>query len=113
MRVLNEQAREKLGWKSPFEIYYGRGSNYVRKLCGGSFLVDNYPDRKPASTDMIKKRSAKTNSLRKTAKEYGKRMDERMINKHNRKYTNYVYKKHQRVFWEEKRKRCSKKKVRC
>lgn len=97
MRVLNEQAREELGWKSPFEIYYGRGSNYVKKICGGSFLVDNHPDYKPASPDMIKKRSAKTESLRKTAKKYGKKLDERMINKHTRKYTNQVYKKHQQV----------------
>ena len=25
--ILNEGAREELGWKSPFEIYYGRKSN--------------------------------------------------------------------------------------
>ena len=29
MRVLNELARENLGWQSPFEVYYGRKSNFV------------------------------------------------------------------------------------
>ena len=29
-RILNEDAREELGWKSPFEIYYGRKSNVLR-----------------------------------------------------------------------------------
>ena len=28
-RILNEGAREELGWKSAFEIYYGRKSNRV------------------------------------------------------------------------------------
>ena len=27
--ILNEGAREELGWKSPFEIYYGRKSNAI------------------------------------------------------------------------------------
>ena len=31
MRVLNELAREELGWQSPFEVYYGRKSNFVVK----------------------------------------------------------------------------------
>ena len=29
-RILNEDAREELGWQSPFEIYYGRKSNVLR-----------------------------------------------------------------------------------
>lgn len=32
MRILNELAREELGWHSPFEIYYGRTSNFVKKV---------------------------------------------------------------------------------
>ena len=32
MRVLNELAREDLGWCSPFEIYYGRISNFVSRF---------------------------------------------------------------------------------
>ena len=31
MRVLNELGREELGWQSPFEVYYGRKSNFVVK----------------------------------------------------------------------------------
>ena len=27
--ILNEGAREELGWKSPFGIYYGRKSNAI------------------------------------------------------------------------------------
>ena len=29
-RILNEDAREELEWKSPFEIYYGRKPNVLR-----------------------------------------------------------------------------------
>ena len=29
-RILNEDAREELGWKIPYEIYYGRKSNVLR-----------------------------------------------------------------------------------
>ena len=31
MRVLNELAREEFGQQSPFEVYYGRKSNFVAK----------------------------------------------------------------------------------
>ena len=31
IRVLNQLAREQLGWESPFEVYYGRKSNFVVK----------------------------------------------------------------------------------
>ena len=34
--ILNEDPKEELGWKSPFEIYYGRKSNRV--VCP---LLDN------------------------------------------------------------------------
>ena len=27
--ILNETAREELGWKSPLDIYYGRKSNAI------------------------------------------------------------------------------------
>ena len=30
MRVLNELARKKLPWKSPFEVYYGRIPNNIQ-----------------------------------------------------------------------------------
>ena len=29
-RILNENAKEELGWKSPLEIYYGRKLNILR-----------------------------------------------------------------------------------
>lgn len=32
MKVLNKVAREELGWKSPFEVCYGRKSNILVKL---------------------------------------------------------------------------------
>ena len=31
MRVLNNLAREELGWRTPFEIYNGRVSNFIKK----------------------------------------------------------------------------------
>ena len=32
MKVLNELAREELRWRSPFEIYYGRISNFLSRF---------------------------------------------------------------------------------
>ena len=30
-RILNEESKEELGWKSPFEVYFGRKSNILVK----------------------------------------------------------------------------------
>ena len=64
-RVLNEQAREELGWKSPFEIYYGRGSNFVRNLSGGLFLRDDQSNAVQGLDKMMKKRFERIKNLRK------------------------------------------------
>ena len=32
VRFLNELARDELGWRSTFEIYYGRVLNFVKKF---------------------------------------------------------------------------------
>ena len=31
MRVLNDLGREELEWRSPFEVYYRRVSNFIKK----------------------------------------------------------------------------------
>ena len=30
-RILNEESKEELGWKSPFDVYFGRKSNILVK----------------------------------------------------------------------------------
>ena len=32
-RILNEECKEELGWRSPFEIYHGQKSNQLVRRC--------------------------------------------------------------------------------
>lgn len=50
-RVLNEDLKEVLGWRSPFEVYYGRKSNSIRHpLCGSPSSVRKESVRNQHST---------------------------------------------------------------
>lgn len=78
-RILNEESKEELGWKSPFEVYFGRKSNILVKAS-----LENVADlndciiKAPKRKDYRRHfRNAK--KLRKTAQLYSKRMNERMV----------------------------------
>ena len=100
MRVLNELAREELSWRSPFEIYYGRVSNNVKKASSKSIpkqpSVDKIEVIHP-SVKSLQSRSKKMIKMRGLARKAGQRLDEQMIKKHNRRHKNAQYNKHDTV----------------
>ena len=83
MRVLNELAREELGWQSPFEVYYGRKSNFVVKASYNTNKTITWMPTlsKPTSISVLQNRSKRINKIRSEAAEYTKRLDKRMVDK--------------------------------
>ena len=99
MKVLNELAREELRWRSPFEIYYGRISNFLSRfnlehnsLIYQEDLNFNFPE------DLtIQKLLDHTKKIRNRSEQCGERIDERMIAKYKKKYKSVVFKKDEKV----------------
>ena len=83
MRVLNESAREELAWQSPFEVYYGRKSNFVVKASYNTNKTITWMPTlsKPTSISVLQNRSKRINKIRSEAAEYTKRLDKRMVDK--------------------------------
>ena len=59
MRVLNELGQEELGWQSPFEVYYGRKSNFVVKTSYNTNESITWmpTSSEPASINVLQNRS--------------------------------------------------------
>ena len=77
MRVLNELAREELGWQSPFEVYYGRKSHLVVKAsCNTNKSITWMPtSSEPASMNVLQNRSKRRKKIRGETAENTKRLD--------------------------------------
>ena len=77
MRVLNELAREELGWQSPFEVYYGRKSHLVVKApCNTNKSITWMPtSSEPASMNVLQNRSKRRKKIRGKTAENTKRLD--------------------------------------
>ena len=79
--MLNEDAREELGWKSPFEIYYGRKSNVLRHA------NDDEVNFEPTIEDIkckindgyYEKHEEQVKKLRNHAKRYSKKKTRQLI----------------------------------
>ena len=84
-KCLNNEKREKLGWKSPFEIYYGRKSN---ELVNAGLAYDVHVSIKVA-TKLSKKNftahEKKREPWRENAQKASDRLDNRIKNGHERK----------------------------
>ena len=95
--ILNEGAREELGWKSPFEIYYGRKSNAILNEQTESPSNNETQVTKtmlPNKKD-IAKHWQHVLHLRKQAKISGQRVDQRTQNQYKKPKT---YSKNEKVF---------------
>ena len=71
-RIMNEECKEELGWKSPFEVYYGRKSNQLMKAsldCVDS--DDNFVTRAPRKWDLAS-HVKKVKKIRQRAKQEAK-----------------------------------------
>ena len=86
MRVLNESAREELGWQSPFEVYYGRKSNFVVKASyNTNKTITLMPtSSEPTCINVLQNRSERIKKIRSEAAENIKRSDKRMVGKHKK-----------------------------
>ena len=95
--ILNEDAREELGWKSPFEIYYGRKLNAIlneqtQSLSNNETQVTK--TRLPNKKD-IAKHWQDIVHLRKQAKISGQRVDQHTQNRYKKPTT---YSKNEKIF---------------
>ena len=65
IRVLNQLAREQLGWESPFEVYYGRKSNFVVKASYNTNKTISWKPTsgKPTSINVLQNRSKRIKKI--------------------------------------------------
>ena len=86
MRVLNELAREELAWQSPFEVYYGRKSNFVVKASYNTNKTITWmpTSSEPTSINVLQNRSKRIKKIRSEAAENTKRLNKRMVDKHKK-----------------------------
>ena len=91
--ILNAESKEELGWKSPFEVYFGRKSNILVTA-----LLENVADfndciiKAPKRKD-YRRHFRNVKKLRQTAQLYSKRMNERMVRCHARLHKIPAYKR--------------------
>ena len=97
-RVLNEESKEELGWKTPFQIYYGRGSNVLVKAPLNSEQSDDWHvvSSFPTQND-LNHHSRNIKRLRKRASVYSKRLNYRMMKWHKKLQRAASYKPKERV----------------
>ena len=92
-RILNEESKEEPGWKSPFEVYFGRKSNIIVKAS-----LENVADLNDCIIKAPKRKDYRRHfrnvkKLRKRAQLYSKRMNERMVKRHARLHKTPAYKR--------------------
>ena len=92
MKCLNNDKREELGWKSAFEIYFGRKSNELIKagLPQGSEFIYTEQVKPGASTDYVS-HTEQTKRLRRKAFRCSDRINDRTLKRHERLNTCSVY----------------------
>ena len=75
MRVLNDLAREELGWRSPFKIYYSRASNFIKKdnIEEGGIIHQQDLDFRLPDSSTISKTLEHTEKIRHNAAKCGKK----------------------------------------
>lgn len=91
-RILNEECKEELGWRSPFEIYYGRKSNQLVKAsldCVDSDdnMVTTAPNKRELACHL-----KKVKKIRRRAKLYSKKLNDRMVKSHKRRHKAETFK---------------------
>ena len=94
MRILNELGRKELGFQSPFEVYYGRKSNFVVKASYNTNKTITWmpTSSEPTNINVLQNRSKRTEKIRSEAAENTKRMDQRMVDKHKIRHKTTEYK---------------------
>ena len=91
-RILNEECKEELGWRSPFKIYYGRKSKQLVKAsldCVDS--DDNTVTTAPKKRELAS-HLKKVKKIRRRAKLYSKKLNDRMVKSHKRRHKAETFK---------------------
>lgn len=90
--ILNEECKEELGWRSPFEIYYGRKSNQLVKAsldCVDS--DDNFFTMAPKKRELAG-HLKKVKKIRRRANLYSQKLNDRMVKSHKRRHNAETFK---------------------
>ena len=101
-RIINDEMREELGWRSAFEVYFGRKSNNALKSLTVNVDIDTCEvDRlyEGPTQKQIRRHMKTVEYIRHEAKEAGKRIDQRTIRKHKRLYHPSIYRVGERVYF--------------
>ena len=84
-RILNNECKEELGWKTPFEIYYGRKSNLLVKVSlecvdsDGNDVITGAPRKRELAS--YRKNVKK---IQDRAKLYSRKLNDWMVRRHKR-----------------------------
>ena len=99
MRVLNELAKEELGWRSPFEICYGRISNSVSRfnLEHNSLIYQGHINFNFPEDLTNQKLLDHTKKIRNRSEKCGKYIDDRIIAKLKNIYKSAVFQRDEKV----------------
>ena len=99
IKCLNNEKKEELGWKSPFEFYYGRKSN--KQLNDGksseNFDIDIVSTKLPSQSEYLQQ-AKQTEDWRNAAKKADERMTRLMVEKRARKNIYKRYNPSENVF---------------
>ena len=98
MKCLNNEKKEELGWKSPFEIYYGRKSRELLNDGKSSedFDIDTVSTKLRSQSEYLQQ--AKQTDWRNAAKKAGEQMAKLMVENHARKNIYKTYNPGEKVF---------------
>ena len=98
MKCLKQEKREELGWKSAFEIYFGRKVNELKNEGTNHDKTIHLAKTVGPSTKDFRNQKHNTNQWRKKAREADLRMAERMMEKDTRINVYKIYKSGDKVF---------------
>ena len=91
-RILNEECKEELGWRSPFKIYYGRKSNQLVKASLDRVdSDDNFVTMAPKKRDLAG-HLKKVKKIRRRANLYSQKLNDRMVKSHKRRHNAETFK---------------------
>ena len=105
MKCLNNDKREELGWKSAFEIYFGRKSNELVNEGKNYDSTINARRTIGPSTRDYGQQIQNTDSWRKIASKADDRMTKRMLESDARRHKYKIYQTGEKVFVRVGRKR--------
>ena len=114
-KCLNNDKREELGWRSAFEVYYGRNSNELVKSGVPVYREKEFKVQKVIQPleNLIDERQKSVGKEKEKAKNANKKACDRTVEYYRKRRKCSKYKKGKRVYqvWKEKREKSAKTKI--